>query len=111
MNTKNSSILMLCIGLAAGMVIGYSFHDQKSGEQSFQRDRMEAALKSLPTKQSPIEIRLNEGIPREPMGSKHLPEIQDWNYPVLSTVPKVPSEAEHKDLIDQRFSSPQLDLR
>lgn len=109
MKVKTSPLLMLGIGLAVGILVGYSLHDRPKNQPTQESVRLEKAIE---------QYRLLYDLPAgmksetvEPPRYRAVPaKIDDWpqSFPMKS--PRLPHETQPKDLIDQRYTPPHIEL-
>ena len=122
MNTKKTSFLMLCIGLAMGILIGHSFTDQSitPEERAYLKERevLNAHVERFKTAYAldsnirVLEVQENVGVIQLPRQKAPRIEIQSrHSHPVFEKYRKLnhgPDLDQDMDLIDMRYTPPQF---
>ncbi|MGV3754048.1 MAG: hypothetical protein ACO1QS_01545 [Verrucomicrobiota bacterium] len=109
MKVKTSPLLMLSIGMAVGILIGYSLPDRPKNQPPQERASLDEAIE-----QYRLLYNLPSGIKSEkvePPRYRAVPaKKDDWpqSFPMKSLW--LPHQTQSKDLIDQRYTPPHIEL-
>ncbi len=109
MKLKTSPILLLSIGMAVGILIGYSLPDRPRYQPAQESARLEKDIEQYRLLYDLPVLLKSEAF--EPPRYRAVPAKMDaWPQSLPMKSPRLPHQKQPKDLIDQRYTPPQIEL-